>query len=342
MEGCRQYPEDFEGVFIEGDRTWQVARIMSFISGGSSIIAVLTAWLMVILPLPACFFWPGVLLPSLLVAFLCQGSKFLFLDTAICQSSLWFPTGTDSFPQQARSCSLGKTSYFSIAAGVSLFFSLLLVCLTSPQRRKLDEDYGNTSSFVVGIGDNTSLEEDNVKDHYANKCSRRPAKSIHDRKSFNTMEKHIEQEISSFDDEGSFYDCTRDKHKDLYAGNMSKCVSRSHNEDVEQGSRIQGKDISSFPNKGPLKTYTNDFLSFPKGDPEHEKKGNRIGEGCPVKSETNSKHQTSAMIISQARISKAEMMQSQSYNDTDLIDKCVMDLTKSFQKENFTTEVNDS
>mmetsp|Transcript_29363 Transcript_29363/g.32505 ORF Transcript_29363/g.32505 Transcript_29363/m.32505 type:complete len:156 (+) Transcript_29363:32-499(+) len=41
-EGCRIYPEDFESVFIEGDRTWQVGRIMSFISGGSSIIAAVS------------------------------------------------------------------------------------------------------------------------------------------------------------------------------------------------------------------------------------------------------------------------------------------------------------
>jgi len=335
-EGCRIYPEDFESVFIEGDRTWQVGRIMSFISGGSSIIAALTAWLMVILPLPACFFWPGVLLPSLLVAFLCQGSKFLFLDTAICQSSLWFPTGTESLPQRARSCSLGKTSYFSIAAGISLFLSLFLVCLTSPRKRKLNEDYGNLSS-AMGIVENTSLEEDHAQDCNINKCSRRPTKSI------STMEKQVEQDLSSFDDEASLFDSTGDRHRDLFAENNSKCISESNDKDVEQGSVVIGKDLSSFPNKGPLKPCkaNNDDSVSVEAQHENGTKYKHVEENLSHNSETNSKAVTSAIIISQARLSKAELMQSKSYSNTDLIDKCVMELTKSFQTEPHVTKVDD-
>ena len=39
FEGCELYPSEFENIFIEGDRTWKVARIMALISGAASIIA---------------------------------------------------------------------------------------------------------------------------------------------------------------------------------------------------------------------------------------------------------------------------------------------------------------
>lgn len=37
--GCQWYAGDFEAEFIEGDRTWKVARVMAYISGVGGVMA---------------------------------------------------------------------------------------------------------------------------------------------------------------------------------------------------------------------------------------------------------------------------------------------------------------
>jgi hypothetical protein len=120
---------------------------LSLVSHG---ILQVTSWLFVISPLPAFFFWPGVLLPSLMAAFLAEGSKFLLFDTSICRNTVWFPSGADSLPRVAEQCSLGTTSFFSIAAGACFFVSLLLVCLKAPEKRLLDSDYATRTEVEHG------------------------------------------------------------------------------------------------------------------------------------------------------------------------------------------------
>ena len=145
LEGCQWYPDDFEAEFIESDRTWKTTEIMGYVSGVSSIIAMITAWLFVITPIPAYFFWPGFLLPSLMCAFLTEGSKFLIFDTSVCRSTAWYPSGADSLPRVARECKLGATGTYTIAS-VSLFFlCLILVCLKAPEKRELKPFYGTDS-----------------------------------------------------------------------------------------------------------------------------------------------------------------------------------------------------
>ena len=39
VDGCRPFSEEFVDDFVEDDRTWRVAQIMAYVSGGSSIIA---------------------------------------------------------------------------------------------------------------------------------------------------------------------------------------------------------------------------------------------------------------------------------------------------------------
>lgn len=41
-EGCNPYSNGFEAHFISGDRTWEVARVMSYISGIAGMVAVVS------------------------------------------------------------------------------------------------------------------------------------------------------------------------------------------------------------------------------------------------------------------------------------------------------------
>lgn len=43
LDGCEWYPSNFEFNFIEGDRTWKVARIMALISGAASMTATVSS-----------------------------------------------------------------------------------------------------------------------------------------------------------------------------------------------------------------------------------------------------------------------------------------------------------
>lgn len=157
VDGCQWYEDTFNEDFIEHDRTWKVARIMAYISFLSSALAMTTSWLFVISPLPASFFWPGVLLPSLMVTFLAEGSKFLFFDTSICRNTVWFPTGADSLPRVAEKCSLGTTGQYAIVGGTIHFLCLILICLKAPEKRELESLYGE--DFDHGANDLESAQE---------------------------------------------------------------------------------------------------------------------------------------------------------------------------------------
>eukprot|EP00535_Pseudo-nitzschia_heimii_P002801 CAMPEP_0197184988 /NCGR_PEP_ID=MMETSP1423-20130617/11012_1 /TAXON_ID=476441 /ORGANISM="Pseudo-nitzschia heimii, Strain UNC1101" /LENGTH=361 /DNA_ID=CAMNT_0042635947 /DNA_START=401 /DNA_END=1486 /DNA_ORIENTATION=- len=141
VDGCRPYTEEFVDDFVKDDRTWRVAQIMAYVSGGSSIIATISTWLFVVSPLPARFFWPVVVLPTLVASFLAEASKFLFYDTSICRKNAWFPPGTESLPRMAD-CSFGATAIYGIASGIIFLVCLILVCLKAPNRRDLEPNYG--------------------------------------------------------------------------------------------------------------------------------------------------------------------------------------------------------
>jgi len=81
-------------------------------------------------------------MPSLVVAFLSESSKFLLFDGSVCRDTVWISAGSNTLPQAAESCSMGSTSYCCITAWVIFFFSILLVCLKAPSKRILDSDYG--------------------------------------------------------------------------------------------------------------------------------------------------------------------------------------------------------
>ena len=126
---------------MEPDRTWTIARVMALMAAASTCLATVTVWAMVLTPGVKCL-WGGLLLPCTMLALIAEGSKFLFLDIALCRSAIWFPSGVDSLPAAAETCELGQTAYYSIAAGALHLVSLFAVCLHAPEKRELDPDFG--------------------------------------------------------------------------------------------------------------------------------------------------------------------------------------------------------
>jgi hypothetical protein len=44
INGCRTYESEFSSIFINDDRTWKVARVMTYISGAASIFGTVRFW----------------------------------------------------------------------------------------------------------------------------------------------------------------------------------------------------------------------------------------------------------------------------------------------------------
>ena len=274
---------------------------------------------MVFTPIPAGFFWPGVLLPSLIISFLCEGSKFLFLDASACRSALWYPSGTASLPQVAESCELGKTSYFAIAAAVCFFISLVLVCVVSPKKRELDEDFGEEIVYAEGSAEIAAgFEGDTLNELDLN------LSNIYPDESFIVVQKHGEYDYASSlgDNRSCGYS---------YAGAIDNVLY--NDKDMEQGSMGEGRDAStggSPSNYSVEKRDDNtiDLISKPAAATMAD---------LPSRHEKTVEPPKGTRVISQARLSKAESMESMqrhTHNSSDeLIDKCLMELTRSFQTD---------
>jgi hypothetical protein len=141
-EGCIWYTDTFQEKVIDRDRTWRVSRIMAMIAVCSSLLVTLTVWMTVLTPMPTGCIWPGLLLPTTMLSFIAEGSKFLLFDIALCREEVWFPSGVDSLPEVAQSCKLGSSAFFGIAAGVMHLLSLICIFIKSPKKRTLDASYG--------------------------------------------------------------------------------------------------------------------------------------------------------------------------------------------------------
>lgn len=172
LPGCVSYNETFADVFMAQDRTWTVARIMAAIAAGAGGLCVILIWLMVIAPVPTNILWPALLLPITTIAFIAESSKFIFFDVALCTNPLWLPSGVDSLPQTASSCSLGQSGIMGVAATVLLFVSLLMVCLKSPEERSLHPDYGLAHGSALDHTQPTGTDDlhktDSGDDQHAN------------------------------------------------------------------------------------------------------------------------------------------------------------------------------
>ena len=136
--GCQPYSEEFETRFATPDRTWEIARTMAYISGSSSLVALATVWLLTITPLPASFFWPGVLLPATMIAALAGSARFFLFDAQICSAQIWIVDESAA----ARSCGIGESSAYGISSAIAFLLCAVLIFFGSPQRRTLDADFG--------------------------------------------------------------------------------------------------------------------------------------------------------------------------------------------------------
>lgn len=309
VEECRQYGDLFSAQFIDGDKTWEVARITAMISGVAGMVATVTAWLVVISPIPTCFVWPGILLPAVMMAFLGEGSKFLFFDTSICQSSLWFPPGVDSLPRIAKECELGKTAYIVIAAGVIFFTSLLMVCLKAPKKRHLDDGYGATYR-ARAVEDGSEYMDDGelgIRDTTAS-LSEVIARSVR------SSRQGIEFE------DPSRTGTSRHGAASVASLDQSESVSLSDTKTYESRDwRSNDRELLSPPVQR-VRRDENSESGIPPGSVD-SKEDLRYNPQKPK----------SQIIISQARLCKADMMQHHSRGSSDeLIQKCIGDLTKSF------------
>jgi hypothetical protein len=259
----------------------------------------------VVSPLPASFFWPGVLLPALMAAFLAEGSKFLFFDTSICRNAVWYPSGDESLPRMAEDCSLGTTGNYAIAGGTIFFCSLILVCLKAPEIRELDTNYG------------TDLER-NESD----------VESAHDHQYANSEGSFVDnagdmyvQNISANNEQAEPYTGSNDSSSHLIA-----TLGSAHTEAQElQFSPRRSRKDDSFNrldgNQGNERLSATDSRDraddryypskpAPKPDPDHS-------------------------VISESRLSTVEKMQNNNATDgsDELIQQFVSDLDMSFQVE---------
>jgi hypothetical protein len=162
-DSCHQYSNTFEEEIIEMDQTWKAARMMSHIANLSGLLGAAMAWAIVAFPLPAGCLWPSLLLPCVILAFIGEGSKFLFVEVALCRQPIWLPTTAESVPTTAETCTLGWSAYACIVAGVLQGIGLLLVCMKTPRKsqpdRKVQKRHRPEPDYEEPVHLRTSFEE---------------------------------------------------------------------------------------------------------------------------------------------------------------------------------------
>ena len=249
----------------------------------------------------------------------------MFLDTAACRSALWYPSGTDSPPQVAQSCQLGRTSYLAIAAAAAFFASLVVVCIWSPSKRELDDNFGEESLYMDGNGGelDTSLEDDHLHEIDLN------LSNINHEDSFLVVQSRSGSDYAASVDEGHSFEYAYPGT--IENGSFFTMIHNNGDSNVEKRHMFDGY---GRPTTESLETAP------------HENRDDGPDEVCKSPAADTSygaltKHldkearpHAGTRVVSEARLSMAEDMQSQADSVTDdLIDKCVLDLTKSFQTD---------
>lgn len=273
-----------------------------------------------------------------MAAFLAEGSKFLLFDTSMCRNTVWFPTGSDSLPQVAESCSLGSTSYYCMAAGVAFFCSLLLVCLKAPSKRFLDSDYGlPTTHLDPGTSEesptnftrhaNTSFGENTdsyggINNDDAYSASR--VSSIRDDRSemqYSAGVSRSSRDYSRYDSETAL-DCT-----DSLSGRFS--TSKEHRDLVSE--RLKSLD----GNDDRYSTYSHNTSRIDEGDDDESSSSSATDKRYNPKKKHESKEAKGGdESVSESRLHTAERLRLSSITESRaMIERFVKEVNRSFAQD---------
>ncbi|KAG7342039.1 hypothetical protein IV203_007131 [Nitzschia inconspicua] len=307
LNGCRQYTDEFVDEFIRNDRTWNVSRIMAYVAGGGGILSTIIAWLFVFTPLPAFFIWSAILLPALMAAFLAEGSKFLFFDTAVCRSSVWSPPGTDSLARVAENCSLGDGGKYALASGIIFFLALIPVCLKAPEMRDFEPNYGLDFENQDHEETSDDINDDTFSDQDGCRVTR-------------------DHEAGAGDD--SDFSITTTGHDSVLAG-MELGISKS---DCEEDDLI----VHRFGTLDDEKSQTTRKKQNVESQDGENTDSNIMYNANKPTLPTCSVESTTLPLISESRLTTAQklaMNLAPSGSKQDLIDKFVSEFNASFEKE---------
>ena len=272
----------------------------------------ISTWLFVVSPLPARFFWPVVVLPSLVASFLAEASKFLFYDTSICRKTVWFPPGTESLPRTAE-CSLGATAIYGIASGIIFLICLILVCLKAPNRRDLEPNYG------LDV-ENGNIDTANPSSYYGKGHSERDPHSHMSRLPVGGSEFYVGEEDGE--------------------SGVTSINSRGYESGSGYGSSVMAKSTRSGQTE--IRTDEDDLLSQQRmksvdqtGDRGNEHKHNPRKLPATDVTIVRNRSDGDPFLVSKSRLETVERMEKTatniSHDSAQMIDQFLNDLDESFQ-----------
>ncbi|KAL7541667.1 hypothetical protein ACHAWF_006991 [Thalassiosira exigua] len=288
-DGCRTYSEAFDASFVGNDQAWRISRIMAYVSGVASLVALATAWLLTVTPLPASFFWPGVLLPAVLLAMLSGAAKFLFFDAEICTEPLWLPATEGAEAVPARSCELGESSVYGIAAVAAHFFCAVLICFRSPRKRRLDEDFGR-SERRCAEGAGSTLTPNTAAEHVGDPERGEAVAAATERPRDRGGAGVLERKASSSGNLGDSQQTTKVSNAAATAAAAAAAVSMVIVDDQQRGNRGHTRDPSAAASDLTWSTGSNKHRSPAKdaadaegGDSNDNFAGDRLGKDSPLR-----------------------------------------------------------
>lgn len=140
--------------FTHGDKMWKLSQVLAIISGGAGLLGTILIWMMIVTPLPTCFLWSGILLPTIMIEMLICFTKFLIFDAEICHDKLWIPeqwsaNNTEGEEQKqghiiTGSCFMTKDSIVNLITIMLSFITTVLICMRVPKRRCLKDERYNS------------------------------------------------------------------------------------------------------------------------------------------------------------------------------------------------------
>jgi hypothetical protein len=187
LPGCQRFDDTFEAALFENDSTWSAARVAAMVSACASGVAFVTSFLLNICPLPVCFIWPGLLLPSVMTAMFAEAIKFLAFDSDICKARIW--ADENGSVHSAENCTLSRGAQVSLTSIAMYFVCVVLICFKSPHRRTLDPDYGKNTP-AQGLKRYDDLEEQNSMEGFTDSDD----KSLKKNFSFEANSNHLNRD----------------------------------------------------------------------------------------------------------------------------------------------------